>query len=329
MDLLKHILQAEHRIRASIKHTPLERSLPLSRKTGSEVYIKMENLQYTGSFKVRGAMNKMLALPEQDRQGGVVAASTGNHGAAVAFAADKLNIRSTVFVPKAASPAKVAAMERLGAEVCFHGEDSLEAEVHAREYARRNGKTYVSPYNDIDVVAGQGTTGIEIARDMPRVDRIFISVGGGGLIAGIGCYLKAIHPEVHVVACSPGNSCVMVESLQAGRILDLESKPTLSDGTAGGVETGAITFELCKDLIDDCVLVSEEEIATTMKTFIESHHMLIEGSAAVALAAMEKSQPGAKFRNNVVVLCGGNVSFATLEKISNHFGNRQFRDLVP
>ena len=315
MDLLKEILRAESRIRASIKHTPLEYSLPLSGKTGSGVYLKMENLQHTGSFKARGALSKILALPESERRKGVVAASTGNHGAAVAFAAGKVGTRSTVFVPEGASPAKVEAMKRQGAEVCFHGTDSLESEVHARAFARQNGKTYVSPYNDIEVVGGQGTIGIEIARDAPEVDRVFVALGGGGLIAGIACYLKAVNPEVRVVACSPENSCVMIQSLKAGRILELESKPTLSDGTAGGVEAGAITFDLCRDLVDECVLVSEDEIAQAMRTFIESYHMLIEGSAAVAVAAMEKSEQTPRFRSNVVVLCGGNVSLATLRKV--------------
>ena len=313
MELLKEILRAESRIRPFIKHTPLERSLPLSRAAGAEVYLKMENLQHTGSFKARGAMNKMLTLQPPEREKGVVAASTGNHGAAVAFAAGKLGIRSTVFVPTGASRTKVEAMQRLGAEVCFHGEDSLESEIHARSFAEGNGQTYISPYNDIDVVAGQGTIGVEIAQDLAQVDRVFVSLGGGGMIAGIACYLKVINPGVRMVACSPENSCVMIESLKAGRILEMESKPTLSDGTAGGVEAGAITFELCRDLIDECVLVSEEEIAAAMRSFIESHHLLIEGSAAVAVAALTKS--GAGFRNNVVVLCGGNVSLATLKCI--------------
>jgi threonine dehydratase len=314
MDLLKEIVRAESRIRPIIKHTPLERSLPLSRTAGNDVYLKMENLQHTGSFKARGAMSKMLALRPEEREKGVIAASTGNHGAAVAYAAAKLGIDSTVFVPVGASKTKVEAMQRLGAEVCFHGEDSLESEIHARDRASRNGQAYVSPYNDVEVVAGQGTIGMEIAEDLGPVDRIFVSLGGGGMIAGIACYLKAINPDTRVVACSPENSCVMVESLKAGRILALESKPTLSDGTAGGVEAGAITFELCRDLIDECVLVSEEEIAQAMKSFIESHHLLIEGSAAVAVAALAKADQGG-FKNNVVVLCGGNVSLTTLKGI--------------
>lgn len=314
MDLLKDILRAESRIRPFIKHTPLERSLPLSRAAGSDVYLKMENLQHTGSFKARGAMNKMLTLRPAERDKGVVAASTGNHGAAVAFAAGKLGMRSTVFVPAGASRTKVEAMQRLGAEVCFHGEDSLESEIHARDFADRNRQTYISPYNDIDVIAGQGTIGVEIAQDLGQVERVFVSLGGGGMIAGIACYLKALNPDVRVVACSPENSCVMVESLKAGRILELESKPTLSDGTAGGVEAGAITFELCRDLVDECVLLTEEEIARAMKSFIESHHLLIEGAAAVAVAALAKADQRG-FRNNVVVLCGANVSLTTLKTI--------------
>lgn len=314
MHLLEQILRAESRIRPFIKHTPLEHSLPLSRVAGTDAYLKMENLQHTGSFKARGAMNKMLTLQPAERDKGVIAASTGNHGAAVAFAAGKLGMRSTVFVPTGASRTKVEAMQRLGAEVRFHGEDSLESEIHARSFADRNGQAYISPYNDIEVVAGQGTIGVEIAQDLKQVDRVFVSLGGGGMIAGIACYLKAINPDVRVVACSPENSCVMIESLKAGRILEMDSKPTLSDGTAGGVEAGAITFELCRDLIDECVLVSEQEIADAMKSFIESHHILIEGSAAVAVAALTKADQRG-FRNNVVVLCGANVSLTTLKTI--------------
>jgi threonine dehydratase len=313
MELLREIIRAETRIHSYIRETPLDYSLPLSRSMGIDIFLKMENLQFTGSFKARGAMNKVLVLGDKERQGGVVAASTGNHGAAVAFAAGKVGAKSIVFVPENASSTKVEAMQRLGAEVRFRGEDSLVAEMQAREYASQNGMIYISPYNDEEVIAGQGTAGVEIARALDRVDRLFVSLGGGGLISGIACYLKAVNPRVQVVACSPQNSCVMIESLKAGAILDLESKPTLSDGTAGGVEPGAITFELCRSLVDECVTVSEDEIADSMRSFIESHHILIEGSAAVALAALKRSSNG--YRNNVVVLCGGNVSLKTLKSI--------------
>ncbi|MFH1572948.1 MAG: threonine/serine dehydratase [Acidobacteriota bacterium] len=312
MDWLREIVRADRRIRNFVRETPLEHSLPLSGASGSNVYLKLENLQHTGSFKARGAANKILSLGEAERAQGVVAASTGNHGAAVAFAAGALNARSVIFVPGHASRAKIEAMKRLGADVRFHGDDCVIAEAYAREYARAEGMAYVSPYNDPDVVAGQGTVGVEIARVLQRVDRVFVSLGGGGLISGIGLWLKALDPEVHVVGCSPENSCVMIESLQAGRILEMDSRPTLSDGTAGGVEPGAITFELCRDVVDELVLVSEAEIAGAMRSFIESHHLLIEGAAGVALAAQAKAGPIPAGGNDVVVLCGANVSMETL-----------------
>ncbi len=314
MELLNEILRAETRIRGLIRETPLDRSIPLSCATGTDVYLKMENLQHTGSFKIRGAMNRIFGLPETQRAKGVVAASTGNHGAAVAFAAGKFGIRSIIYLPSNADRTKVEAMEGLGAEARFHGKDSVEAEIAGREHAREAGLTYISPYNDFEVVAGQGTIGIEIARCLPVVDNVFVSLGGGGLISGTACYLKAVRPGVRVIACSPENSCVMIESLKAGHLLELESKETLSDGTAGGVEPGAITFELCRALIDECVTVSEDEIADAMKSFIESHHQLIEGAAGAALAGMMKTGLRSG-QTNVVVLCGANVSLTTLRKI--------------
>jgi len=312
--LLPEILRAESRIRRHIRETPIEYSVPISRAAGVKVHLKMENLQHTGSFKVRGAMNKMLILSEKEREKGVVAASTGNHGAAVAFAATKLKVRSTVFVPTTASRTKIETMQGLGADVRFHGEDCVEAEVHARKQAKLGGMTYISPYNDIDVIAGQGTLGIEIANALQDISRIYVSVGGGGLICGIAAFLKSVHPAIRVVGCSPENSCVMIESLRAGRILDLKSRATLADGSAGGVEPGAVTFELCRTLVDECITVSEEEIAAAMRLCIESHHTLIEGAAGAALAGLLQSARG-QGRNNLVVLCGANVSPEALRTV--------------
>ncbi len=313
--LLEEILRAEKRIRGRVQDTPLVPSTFLSLRMGSDVYLKMENLQLTGSFKVRGAMNKLLAMDTAARDKGVVAASTGNHGAAVAFAAGQLGIGSTIFVPQHASASKVAAMKRLGAEVRFHGDDCVVAEDQARNYAGLHGIAYISPYNDLEVVAGQGTIGVEIGREVDDLQRIFVSVGGGGLIAGIACYLKVIFPQIRVVGCSPQASCVMFRSLEAGRLLDLPSEATLSDGTAGGVEPESITFELCRMLVDEWILVPEEEIAAAMRCFIETHHMLIEGSAAVALAALARAGCNSGNGNNLVLLCGANVSLPTLRSV--------------
>lgn len=314
-DLVEQTKNAEARIRPYIRETPLERSDSLSELGGANVYLKLENLQHTGSFKARGAMNTLLALSESEREQGVVAASTGNHGAAVARSAAEIDVPAVVFVPEDASPSKLRAITRFGAELRRHGDDSAVTEVYAREYARRHEMRYVSPYNDPFVVAGQGTIGIELARQLGRIDAVFVSLGGGGMISGIAGYLKSVQPEVRVVGCSPENSQVMIQSVQAGKILDLPSLPTLSDGTAGGVEEGAITFDLCRALVDEYVTVTEEDIAETLLTFIDTHHMLIEGAAAVAVASYVRLRERFSGRNVVIVLCGGNIGLDTLKAV--------------
>ena len=309
------ILLAAERIAPYIRQTPLDYSAYFSEQTGANVYLKLENLQYTGSFKLRGAFNKLLSLPLPQRNAGCVAASSGNHGAAVAHAMAKLGVTGTVFVPEQTSTTKVDAIRRTGAEVRFFGTDGLDTENHAREYADRAGKVYVSPYNDLQVIAGQGTCGLEIARQLPSVDAAFIAVGGGGLISGIGGYLKSIKPGTAIVACQPEASAVMTRSVAAGRILDLPSEPTLSDGTAGGIEANAVTFELCRDIADDYVLVSEESIAEAMRAFIDVHHMLLEGAAGVALAGLLAMQRRFEGKNVAAVVCGGNISRETLRRV--------------
>jgi len=315
MNLIQEVLKAELRIRRYIKKTPLEYSLALSQMTGCRVFVKLENLQHTGSFKARGAMNKLLALTPEQRAQGVVTASTGNHGAAVAFGLRTLKMQGMVFVPEEASPTKVETIRRLGAEVRVHGKDSVQTEIFARQYAEQNAMVYVSPYNDPQVIGGQGTIAVELARQLDHIDAVFVSLGGGGMIVGIAGYLKSIFESTKVIACSPQNSCVMAESMKAGRILELVSLPTLSDGTAGGVEPNAITFDPCCQLIDESVLVTEEEIRETMLMFIETHHLLIEGSAAVAVKALLKTHEKWRGKNVVVVICGGNVSLKVLETI--------------
>lgn len=272
------------------------------------MFFKLENLQHTGSFKARGALNKVLTLARDELACGVVAASTGNHGAAVAFAAGKVGARAVVFVPENASRDKLNMVERLGAEVEFHGDDCMVAEVAARRHAEEQGMTYISPYNDPMVVGGQGTIGVELERQLERIDAVFVSLGGGGLVSGIAAYLKSVRPGVRVVGCSPENSQVMIQSVKAGEILDLPSQPTLSDGTAGGVERGAITFDLCRALVDDYVTVTEDEIAESWREFTGAHHMMIEGAAAVAIASFMKLRAQFAGRNVVVVLCGANIS---------------------
>jgi threonine dehydratase len=315
MNVLPEIVQAEHNIRPYIRQTPLEYSYPLSKLTGSQVYLKLENLQYTGSFKVRGAMNALLSLTPEQRARGVVTASSGNHGIAIAFGLHTLKINGTIFVPEDTSSAKVAAIRNYGVDVRFWSTDPLVTEVHARSYAAHNGMVYISPYNNAHVIGGQGTIGIELSQQINRVDVVLAALGGGGLISGIAEYLKTVFAHLEVIGCSPEHSPVMAKSVQAGQILEMESLPTLSDGTAGGIEQDSITFPLCQRLIDDFMLVSEEEIRQAMRLCIETHHMLIEGAAGVPLAALLKEPERFRGKTVVVVLCGANLSLGTLKTI--------------
>ena len=315
MNLHESALNAADRIGSFVRETPTERCDWLSEDTGAQAWFKCENLQHTGSFKFRGAMNKLLSLSDEERFAGVVAASTGNHGAAVARAASLMKTPGIIFVPESASPAKLGVIESYGAEIKEEGDDCVVAETAARRHASQHGMTYVSPYNDPDIVAGQGTVGVELLRQLPELDVVFVSLGGGGLISGIAGALKCGNGNVSVVACSPENSPVMHKSVEAGRILDLESKPTLSDGTAGGVEEGAITFELCRELVDDYVLVTEDEIAASLRTFMKNEEMTIEGSAAAAIAGFLKQSDRWAEKQVAIVLCGGNISPEVLESV--------------
>ena len=277
--------------------------------------MKLENLQHTGSFKLRGAFNKLLSLTPEQRRAGCVTASSGNHGAAIAFAMKKLGVNGVIFVPKQTSSTKVDAIKRSGGDVRLFGTDGLDTETHAREYADENNMVYLSPYNDADVIAGQGSIGVELAKQLPDVDAVFIAVGGGGLISGIGTFLKSVNSGVEIISCQPAASAVMTESLKAGEILDLPSEPTLSDGTAGGIEAGALTFDICRDVISRFVVVSEAQIAHAMREFIDSHHMLLEGAAGVAIAGFLAIASDYKGKNVVIVICGGNISRETLKKV--------------
>jgi threonine dehydratase len=307
--------RAADRIAPYIRQTPLERSAYFSELTGANVWLKLENLQITGSFKLRGACNKLLSLTPEQAGVGCVAASSGNHGAAVAYAMNKLGISGVIFVPETASSAKIDAIRRVGADVRLFGRDGLDTEEHARQYALDNGMTYLSPYNDADVIAGQGSCGVEIANQVENVDALFVAVGGGGLIAGVAGFLKSVYPAMQAIGCQPVASAVMAASSRAGRLLQMPSDPTLSDGTAGGIEAGAITFELCQALVDEYVLVSEEEIAEAMREFLDVQHMLLEGAAAVPLAAMKQLDRRYQGADIVAIICGANIARDTLRGI--------------
>ena len=315
IDFQTEVIKAYHRSKSYIRKTPLEHSPYLSNLIDGNVYLKLDNIQKTGSFKFRGAVSKMTSISATEKEKGVVTASTGNHGAACSLAMSLLGIDGKIVVPTIVHKNKVNNILNLGGKVEYHGDDCLNAEERAQEISKTTGATYISPYNDPAIICGQGTMGYEIDQDLKNIDSVFVSVGGGGLICGVGGYLKSVQKNVKMVAVSPKNSCVMYESIKAEKQLDLPSDPTLSDGTAGGVEMGSITFELCQRIIDEFILVTEDEIADGIRIGVEKHHQLIEGAAGAAIAGFMKQKDKLNGQTVVIVMCGGNISSEVLKSI--------------
>ena len=315
IDFPTEVIKAYNRSKSSIRKTPLEHSSYLSNFIDGNVYLKLDNIQKTGSFKFRGAVSKMTSISATEKEKGVVTASTGNHGAACSLAMSLLGIDGKIVVPTIVHKNKVNNILNFGGKVEYHGDDCLIAEERAQEISKTTGATYISPYNDPAIICGQGTMGYEIDQDLKNIDSVFVSVGGGGLISGVGGYLKSVQKNVKMVAVSPKNSCVMYESIKAGKQLDLPSDPTLSDGTAGGVEMGSITFELCQRIIDEFILVTEDEIADGIRIGVEKHHQLIEGAAGAAIAGFMKQKDKLNGQTVVIVICGGNISSEVLKSI--------------
>ena len=314
-DIYKNIILTHEQINSYVRRTPFIYSSAFSNNLGCEIFFKLENLQVTGSFKARGALSKLLSLSKKEKLRGIISASTGNHGAAVSYGSRKLGIPATIYVPEDASNAKLENMKLYGAKIEFFGSDCVESETKGREVSIASRREFISPYNDLSVIAGQGTIGIEIAEQSDSLDSVIVSVGGGGLISGIASYLKKKIPGIRVIGCSPKNSAVMIHSMDAGKILDLESSPTLSDGTAGGVEKDSITFDLCCDLIDQTVLIEENEIIDSMVKYMRLEHQLIEGAAGTAVAALRKLKNNIKGQRVGVIICGSNISLDTLKDI--------------
>lgn len=310
--LSERIAATRERIAPHLRLTPMAPFPALAELLGADVRLKSEHLQVTGSFKPRGALAKLTALRADGSGSGVIAASSGNHGLGVAYALSVLGGSGVVAVPEGASPVKVAGIRRLGAEVRTLGSEAGETERLALAAADAEGLAYVSPYDDLDVIAGQGTIGLEIAEQYPDVDVVVIAVGGGGLIAGIASALKARRPGVRVVGVSPASDAAMEASVRAGRIVEVDASPTLSDGTAGSVIPGAVTFDLCRELVDDWVLVSEQEIRDALRLVIDEQHELVEGAAAAAVAGTVRLGDDLSGRRVAVVSCGANISSTTL-----------------
>lgn len=311
---------AHRRIAPHIVHTPLEPLPELSRQLDAEVFLKLENLQTTGSFKLRGVLNKILSLPAADLKKPLVAASSGNHGAAFAYALETFDLEGRLFSPRTISQTKLDWLRQSGVHLELVGDDAVEAEVAARTYSATHGYVLIPPYNHPDIVAGQSTVGVELLMDTARLDTVLVPVGGGGLISGIGSYIKAVSPGTAVIGCQPAASPIMCRSVQAGRIVEEESLPTLADGTAGGIEPGTITFGLCQQVVDEFVLVSEEEIASAMILMRRRCKMDIEGAAALSVAAASKLQQQLRGKRIALIISGSRVNPSLIDELEESYG---------
>ena len=312
------IEETSRRIAPHVCRTECRSAPALSDKVGAEVHLKLENLQHSSSFKLRGVINKILSLSEAESQRLLIAASTGNHGAAFAHALQLFGLRGKLFMPKTSAAVKVENVRSTGVPFELVGEDCIEAEAHAAAFAHSGGHVWISPYNDLDVVHGQGTVAVELMEQLEGVDTVLAPVGGGGLMSGIAAYLNAVDPSIEVIGCQPLNSCVMYESIKAGEILDLESLPTISDGTAGGIESGSITFDLCRRYVDDFILLEESEIVAAMRFLHEKEGVTIEGAAALSSAAALKERRRFAGRRIALIVSGGRVDEATMDKVLKH-----------
>jgi threonine dehydratase len=310
---LEHVKRARQRIANTTRHTPLEYSRSLSTALRREVSLKLECFQLTGSFKLRGAMAKLTALSEAEKARGILTVSAGNHGLAVAHGAAALNLNATIVVPLSASRAKVEAIGRYPVTLINRGANYDEAERAAREMESETAKTFVSPYNDIEVIAGQGTIALEILEDAPQVDAIVMPIGGGGLIAGIALAAKAINPKIKIYGAEPETTPSMFTSLKAGRLIEIKEDDTVADGLAGNIEPGSITFPIVQQFVDEIITVSEDEIKQALCRFARDEHIMIEGSAAVSLAALESKQIAGQ--NIVAVVSGRNISLKVFAEI--------------
>jgi threonine dehydratase len=311
---IQDVRAAAERIAPFIFATPLQRSIELSERCGQDVWLKLECFQATGSFKLRGALNALLLLPEVPRKRGVVTASAGNHGLGVARAAELLGVAAIVVVAETASAAKVTALRHSGADLRLVGATYDEAEAEALRLSREGDLAFISGYNDPAVVAGGGTVAVEILEQLPTVRTLLVPTGGGGLIAGVGVAAHGLDPTLEVVGVQAVASPALAEAHRAGHLVHVDVLPTLADGLAGNVEAGSITFDLLQRHVTDVILVEEHAIAQAMCWLLEREHILVEGSGAVGVAALLGGEL-ALSGPTAVVLTGRNVAAETLRSV--------------
>ncbi|PER58876.1 threonine ammonia-lyase [Bacillus thuringiensis] len=315
-----NIKKAQKILDGNARKTPLVKSFYLTSKTGGEIYLKLENMQLTGSFKFRGAFNKISQLTNEEKELGVIACSAGNHAQGVALSSHLLKIKSKIVMPTSAPQAKVDATRGYGSEVILYGDTFDDAKAKCEEIIKETGETYLHPYDDVEVMAGQGTIGLDILDDMWDVDTVIVPIGGGGIISGIAVALKSFNPSINIIGVQAENVHGMKASYDAGEIVSHYKAPTIADGCAVKIP-GNLTFEIVKNLVDDIVTVLEEELEVAMKDLLQRGKAVVEGAGALATAALlagkvDKYVQGKKV---VAVISGGNVDLKRISSVCEHF----------
>ena len=311
---LNRILESHKKISPYINHTPLVHSDFLSKNR--TVKLKLESLQKTGSFKLRGATNKLLALSDEQKKKGVIAVSTGNHGKGVAFASSLLGVKATIYMSRMVPKYRKEAIEALGANVEIYGSNSDEADLHAREISKKENIPLIHPFDDEDVIAGQGTVGLEMLMDFPEVDTVIIPTSGGGLIGGIALALKLQKPDIKVIAVSMERGPSMYESLKQGKPVEVEELETLADCLGGSIGLeNKFTFDIVKDSVDDFVLISEDKIAEGIRLNFTEHRLVTEGAAATSVMVAKDNLSSHLGKNIICLICGGNIDYKLFSDI--------------
>ncbi|CEP67478.1 Uncharacterized [Moorella glycerini] len=309
---IRDIWAARRRIASIVAKTPLFFSPAISEDTCSSIFLKMEIFHEPGSFKIRGAANKILSLTPEQQKAGIATFSTGNHGLATAYVAKRLGIPAFVFISERVPAVKVQALRRMGATLMIHGHGQDDAEEYCYKVARERGLTIVQPFDDPEVISGHGTIGLELLNDCPQLDKVIVPLSGGGLLSGIALALKSCDPAIKVIGVSMERSAVMYHSLRAGKPVMLKEEDTLADSLLGGIgRNNQYTFRMVRELVDETVLVSEEAIAEGMAYLFKNHQLVVEGAAATGIAAIRQlglAKPG---ENVAVIITGKSVDAST------------------
>lgn len=308
------IISAQQSMKDVIRETSLIHSKTFSKMAGAEIFMKLENLQTTGSFKVRGAFNKLYHLTEEEKKHPIVAASAGNHAQGVAYSASQLGLKSIIFMPSFAPPSKVNATKGYGAEVVLTGDTFDDAYAASQEYCKEKKGTYIHPFNDELIIAGQGVVGLEIFRQLPEVDTVIVPIGGGGLISGIAIALKEINPNIKIIGVEAEGAASMLASKNSNEVLTLPHCHTIADGIAVK-RPGELTFNIVKELVDDLITVSDKEIAHSTYLLLQRGKLLAEPSGAAAIAAAIFKKSALMGKNVVPVVSGGNVNMSVFQQI--------------